>query len=656
MGFKPNSTSHPVDVFLKLTPVIAWVATLALLAGTLAYWGGARPEKSFVFFYLGAALWLNLAFHALLTWLAGRRIGTWLDLTVLAFLAYFLWWYGHAPIPFLARWEGLWIGCYAAVFLNIRYVFPSRSWGIAILIAIVLLGVIQAGFGLSKLGQHAYELWGENRPDYGQRISGFFGCPNHYGNFLVMATLTATVLGTMRSFSWIFRILFFYAALMMSVAVIFSISRGSYLAWLTGFGVLGLFWVWGFRHSPWARWLVAAGGVAALGAAGFGFWWYSHVSRSASLFEDNFRSFLFRDAWNIFLKQPIFGFGPATFDYIHQRFHGPEFQSRAFYVHNDYLNTLTDYGAVGLILVGLFVLLLLLSFRPPGDSTSTERQVDLAALGCAVVAACLLHAVVDFNFHIPACALTFFTIVGVASCRTERQQRAPICLPGNAVFIVVGLLAPVLIVMTALPPQRAWSLMHYRSAALSELSPERLNLLADRVAQTDPKAAPLFVRLGDALRSHLSKLDDEVEDLKRAVVQGKAEPSLLTEKAEARQEMGEQALKIYDRAQAGNPLDDTILIKKGMVLDLMGRSDEAFLLYSKAMTNQEHNRFFTYILAYHFWRQGLLTQAREAFQETLRIPQGKRERNRAILDQSRQAIQAIEADLRAQEAAKAPTP
>jgi tetratricopeptide (TPR) repeat protein len=198
--------------------------------------------------------------------------------------------------------------------------------------------------------------------------------------------------------------------------------------------------------------------------------------------------------------------------------------------------------------------------------------------------------------------------------------------------------------------------MHYRSAALSELSPERLNLLADRVAQADPKAAPLFVRLGDALRSHLSKLDDEVEDLKRAVVQGKAEPSLLTEKAVARQEMGEQALKIYDRAQAGNPLDDTILIKKGMVLDLMGRSDEAFLLYSKAMTNQEHNRFFTYILAYHFWRQGLLTQAREAFQETLRIPQGKRERNRAILDQSRQAIQAIEADLRAQEAAKAPTP
>lgn len=363
MGVGTLRLDRAAEITEKIAALIAWLGIVALLAGTLAYWAGARPEHSFIFYWIGAGLWINLALYAAASWVRGRRMGGAVDGVVLCFILYFLWWYGRAPIPFLARWEGLWIFVYGAVFLNARYVFPTRSWGLALLAAIAVFGLIQGSFGLSKLGQHVYELWGEPRPDYGRRISGFFGCPNHFGNFLVMAALTTAVLATVRNVPWTIRILLVYGVLVMTAGVIFSVSRGSYLAWLTGFGVLAIFWAWQAGATRWLRMILAGGGALILGGAGVGFWFFSQRERSASLFRDEFRFQLFQDAWRMFLEAPWCGYGPATFDFIHQRFHGPIFQSRAYYTHNDYLNTLCDYGAIGLVIVLIFVVLLAWSFR-----------------------------------------------------------------------------------------------------------------------------------------------------------------------------------------------------------------------------------------------------------------------------------------------------
>ncbi|MFQ3670037.1 MAG: O-antigen ligase family protein [Verrucomicrobiia bacterium] len=646
MGSGIQRLDRAAEITEKIAALIALLGLACLLGGTLAYWGGSRPERSWVFFWIGAALWANLALYAAASWIRGRRLGTALDLIILLFIAYFLWWYARAPIPFLARWEGLWIFTYAAVFWNARYIFPTRSWGIALLILLVIFGTVQAGFGLSKLGQHVYEIWGENRPDYGRRISGFFGCPNHFGNFLVMSALTATVLATIRRGPWLGRIFLIYAALMMTAGVLFSISRGSYLAWLAGFGLLSLLWAWHLTTGTrWIKIIVAAGGTVAITLAGLGFWFFSQQERALSLFRDDFRFRLFDDAWRMFLQAPWIGYGPATFDFVHQRFHGPEFQSRAYYTHNDYLNTLCDYGLVGLALVLGFVGLLAWSFRPPPESKSTARQTDLAALGYAVLAASLVHALVDFNFHLPACALTFFVISGLASSRTHRQQRPHICLPGNPIFILASIAAAAWMTTTILPAQRAWNLLPYSDEGLAELSEERIRILANRITAADPLAGPLFARLGDAARHRLAAADERVNALRQAIARHQAHPDDLEQPALEQQRLGDLALKLYAQAARLNPLDDTLTVKQGIVLDLMGRPEEAYLAYSRARQNQPHNRFFTFVFGYHYLRSGYLEQALAAYRHALSIPPGLRERNRPLLEASREAIAAIEAEL-----------
>lgn len=66
------------------------------------------------------------------------------------------------------------------------------------------------------------------RPDYEARMSGTFGCPNHFGNYLVQATLAAFTLMAWPGCPWLARLLAGWSALASSMGVAFSISRGSF--------------------------------------------------------------------------------------------------------------------------------------------------------------------------------------------------------------------------------------------------------------------------------------------------------------------------------------------------------------------------------------------------------------------------------------------
>lgn len=58
-------------------------------------------------------------------------------------------------------------------------------------------------------------------------------------------------------------------------------------------------------------------------------------------------------------EAPAFGTGPATFQYVHPRFQGPECgETRARFTHNDYLNLACDYGLVGVAIVGGYLVCL----------------------------------------------------------------------------------------------------------------------------------------------------------------------------------------------------------------------------------------------------------------------------------------------------------
>jgi O-antigen ligase len=110
----------------------------------------------------------------------------------------------------------------------------------------------------------------------------------------------------------------------------------------------------------------------------------------------------------------------ASFDDYHLRLPF-QVQHRAVYAHNDYVNTLSDYGVVGSAIVLAF-LLAVAWFLFRGRSAVNERLILSRRLGWAALAAMAVHEVVDFNLHLPACALAFFAILGLATSRTYRER------------------------------------------------------------------------------------------------------------------------------------------------------------------------------------------------------------------------------------------
>jgi O-antigen ligase len=127
------------------------------------------------------------------------------------------------------------------------------------------------------------------------------------------------------------------------------------------------------------------------------------------------------------------GVGPGQFDYRFPRYRPLEVQARPEWTHNDYLNALVDYGAVGTLLVLAAWVLLIWGVvkswrfaRGSRDDFTRKKSNKLAFLvgGLLGLAAILLHSAVDFNFHIPSNAILAVTLMALISSQlrfaTER--------------------------------------------------------------------------------------------------------------------------------------------------------------------------------------------------------------------------------------------
>jgi len=121
-----------------------------------------------------------------------------------------------------------------------------------------------------------------------------------------------------------------------------------------------------------------------------------------------------------------FGAGPAHFEYQFQQHRpkDPELQVRADQAHNDYLNTLADWGLVGALLVagawGAFYWGVFRSWkfvqRAPNDFAAKRSNKSSVVLGGSLgLLAMLLHSFVDFNMHIPSNAILAVTLMALVS-------------------------------------------------------------------------------------------------------------------------------------------------------------------------------------------------------------------------------------------------
>ncbi len=547
---------------------------------------------------------------------AGKRRLDAIDWSVLLFAIYAIIRWLTSPTEYFSRIEAIDVVGYAGIFLTCRHGVANRHFAVFLLYLLVILGVGETMFGYYFINHLDWFPFGEaerNQLHYAPRWLGTYGCPNNYGSLLVMAFGAALALGCFSKLAWPVRIVCLYLALMLVIGVFESGSRGSMLALLASVVAIG---VWGIRQGTMRWWFPVMGSLVLLGVLA-GVFSLSSVARGRAdelftlLNSGNLNTYvrveLARDALHIAHDHPLFGTGPATFEYVHERYQDSTFEYKAVLAHDDYLNCLDDYGIIGFGLAMFFVALVTLKFFRPLDVDHRWQDRVLVVTGFAAWAALLIHSFVDFNLHIPANARILFALTGLALGRFKEEPAlaghwSTVSLAGLGRWLGGGVILFSLL-YGALAVKSAVSDLIYETAfgKWDEVPLSDSIDATDRALAYDPGNAKALTFRGDLYRYKASRQKE---------MQGRIE-------------LGQQALDAYGKAAAANPLDDTIQASMGMTFDVMRRYPEAFFCYSRAATMQPYNGQFWYRLGNHFWARGMLEKAEQAYLRSSSCPHGR---------------------------------
>jgi O-antigen ligase len=540
-----------------------------------------------------------------------------IDLAAVAFTLYAIIRWRTSPTEYFSRLEILNVLAGATVFFTCRYGLARRVHGLVLLGLLIVLGVFETGFGYYLSAHLDWLPFGPGETlhqYYAPRWVGTYASPNHYGALLVMGMSAALAFASFSKLSWPVRIVLFYLAAVMLVGVVCSASRGSMLGACASIAALSIF---GVRYGMVRWWLPVAGGVILLGS----FIVALSQSQVVQSRMDEVRGTLTkgalggyvrielaRDALRIAADHPLFGTGPATFVYVHPRYQGSTFARRAVLTHDDYLNTLDDYGAVGLALVLVFIVAVTVKFFRRPRATSRWQDRVLLTAGFTAWAALLVHSLVDYNMHIPANALLLLALIGMALRRfpTEPEPaRATLPLPRLPVAVVLAVIG---VVYGAEVTRTAISDIIYEHAASRALdaSPDDSVAAAHEALRFDPDNVPALVFLGNVERVEAAH-EDKPEDIV------------------LRMKFGGEAVQAYQEALRLNPLDDAIEASLGLTFDIMYRYPEAYFCYANALRHQPYDGQFWFRIGNHFWETGMLEKAEQAYRMGLRCPNGAEE-------------------------------
>jgi O-antigen ligase len=155
------------------------------------------------------------------------------------------------------------------------------------------------------------------------------------------------------------------------------------------------------------RVLAALGGALVLAAALLFVGTETLERDTARALEDS-RFSVWPDALRMVPDFPVFGVGFNDFPSAYRRYQRVHLHEWVGEAHNDYLQALTDIGLLGLgLTLGLVALLVRTALR-----NAETGNVSVGLLG-SVLASCT-HALVDFNWQVPANAATFALLAGLA--------------------------------------------------------------------------------------------------------------------------------------------------------------------------------------------------------------------------------------------------
>lgn len=597
--------------------VLSWVAFLFLLVALSVapvFFGAVHT----MFASLVQALVLVAFFAVLLRSLVFTKgiVRDPLDIAILACWLYLTARYLTSSHEFQSRQEWLMASAAFWVYFTVRSL-RSEHW-IPPLLGVMLV-TVACGVGTYALYQRfsgsQAVLWLTST--YPGRVSGTYYCPNHLAGYLECFVPLLLSLALFTRVSIGARLLLVYALLLLLAAHLFTFSRGGMLSLSAGCAFVFFL---GWRHK-------GAAVLVVLGVAIFGAFFFVHYLRSSDSLEFQRYSTVVHGEWSriemwksavaLWKRVPWFGLGPMQFDWWHASVRG-NVPARAVYVHNDYLQLLTEYGVVGALFFTVFLALALVklavgirkfellhnTFHHPHVVLSNEEGWQRAAfIGIAgSLTALFLHSIVDFNMHIQANALMFALLMAVGHSISDEGDLPRELEHWEMVMrrvVAMGLLAVVM--WQALAVWNTYSGdRHLREA---ETFKKQMDWPATRKAyqealNADPRSSEAWARYANFV-------------YQRALLE-----------VVKRHDCEREFLSVSERALELNPLNKLLRVRRGEILDRMGKFEEAEKEYQDAASFDPTNAYILNRYGIHYRKWGKKAHAKAMFEKAAKYPGG----------------------------------
>ena len=583
---------------------------LAILIFTpLAFGGISQPPGGFKLDFLLVApfnivQWLTLGVLALWAarlWLMPRPKLLWPPACwlVVAFALYAIARYLTADIEYVARVEMIQVVTYAFLFLAIVNNLHRQESAQVITLTLAFLAMAIAFYAVYQFVANSTRVW-VLHTTYPHRGTGTFISPNNLAGFLEMIlplALAYTLTSRMKPLPRIFT---GYAALAILAGIVVTASRGSWIA--TALALLILFAVLFFHHThrlPALALLalIVIGGIYFLPRDAIFIARVKGLQSENGNIPNNGRFLIWHDALQLWHENPCWGIGPAHFNYRFGKYRPELIQKSPDRSHNDYLNTLTDYGIVGIALILITVIVVfacaIWTWRYVRGSPNTlgqHRSNKLAlVLGASIgLVAILIHSFMDFNMHIPANALLAVTLMALLTCyvrfATERYWFTARIFPKTLLTATLACSMVYLASQAARSAQESTWLM--RADKTASDSPAQIAAL-EKAFAVEPKNFETARALGEAFRQKSWAYNDGYK------------------------EDAQEAMKWFKRATELNPYDDSSYLRYGMCLDHLDQHSEAFAYFDRANRMDPNSYFNNAYMGWHYVQIGDYAAARE---------------------------------------------
>lgn len=609
-----------------------WVQAVLLavnLVWTTLCLGGYRADTLVVTVALNAAM---LGVHFAARGLAAQPVRPWhpAGWLLVPFLVYaaanVLW---VTPV----RWSGWhdWMGWaqMIAVFwvvLNDARAPAIRGLLFGALIALATVGVAMACY--QRFVNPAWGMLGDPRmAQFLGRPSGPFAVPNSFAGFLILLFPAVTLPLWKRGSTAVERVLAGYLAGVVLLGLGLTVSRGAWLGLLVALAL----WPWMARRRRVGKRVAVSAAVAVLGFVALGAV-YANVPQARErldvLWRDRgevSRPGMWRAAWLTFRENPWWGSGAGSYAVTFEKYRPENEQKHPQWAHNDYLNTLSDYGAAGFgLFFGACGVMIWRGNRPrrtpqPMETKPRDRWVDSADFSMAVAVGLIafgLHLMVDFHLKIPALAMSAATMAGLALGRAEWTGALANGVSGEYRMLKRGRFLALAVASSVVLASAWWVVPRYHAEGVRRAARLRI----DGLAGGKSTAAERGVVLRTA-----------VADLTRALAIDAANPQTWADRAYAASALGHDevaqgkahGLAAESDARRALARADAVAefwIRLGVGLDMQGRWGEAGEAFSEALRRAPTNATMWFYQAYHFSLNPItLPLARSAVATSLRL-------------------------------------